>query len=195
MTVPPQDSPAAEHRRVAGRFTELVRATPADAWDNPSPVAEWRARDVVGHLVGWFPGFLEAGAGVRLPSGPPVEEDPVAAWQTHTDAVQALLDDPTTAGRTLSDRHIGDVPLDRAVDRFYTADVFMHTWDLARATGQQANLDPERCAALLAGMEPLDEMLRQSGQYGPRVPVPDDADAESRLVAFIGRDPAWGLAR
>jgi uncharacterized protein (TIGR03086 family) len=193
MTVTPQDSPAAEHRRVAGRFTELVRATPADAWDNPSPVAEWRARDVVGHLVGWFPGFLEAGAGVRLPSGPSVEDDPVAAWQTHADAVQALLDDPTTPGRTLSDRHVGDVPLDQAVDRFYTADVFMHTWDLARATGQEAGLDPERCALMLAGMEPLDEMLRQSGQYGPRVPVPEDADAESRLMAFIGRDPTWRL--
>lgn len=193
MTVPPNDSPAAEHRRVAGRFAELVRATPADAWDNPSPVAEWRARDVVGHLVDWFPGFLEAGAGVRLPAGPSVEDDPVAAWQTQVDAIQALLDDPATAGRTLSNRHVGDVPLDQAVDRFYTADVFMHTWDLARATGQEAGLDPERCAVMLAGMEPLDEMLRQSGQYGPRVPVPHDADAESRLMAFIGRDPAWRL--
>lgn len=193
MTVPPQDSPAAAHRQVAGRFTELVRATPADAWDNPSPVAEWRARDVVGHLVGWFPGFLEAGAGVRLPSGPSVEDDPVAAWQVHADGVQALLDDPMTAGRTLSDRHVGEVPLDQAVDRFYTSDVFMHTWDLARATGREAGLDPERCALVLAGMEPLDEMLRQSGQYGPRVPVADDADPESRLMAFIGRDPAWRL--
>lgn len=193
MTVPPQDSPAAEHRLVAGQFTELVRATPADAWDNPSPVAEWRARDVIGHLVGWFPGFLEAGAGVRLPSGPSVEDDPVAAWQVHADGVQALLDDPTTAGRTLSNRHVGDVPLDQAVDRFYTGDVFMHTWDLARATGQEAGLDPERCVVMLAGMEPLDEMLRQSGQYGPRVPVPPDADAESRLMAFVGRDPAWRL--
>lgn len=193
MTVPPQDSPAAAHRQVAGRFTELVRATPADAWDNPSPVAEWRARDVVGHLVGWFPGFLEAGAGVRLPSGPSVEDDPVAAWQVHADGVQALLDDPMTAGRTLSDRHVGEVPLDQAVDRFYTSDVFMHTWDLARATGREAGLDPERCALVLAGMEPLDEMLRQSGQYGPRVPVADDADPESQLMAFIGRDPAWRL--
>lgn len=193
MSDSPQDSPAAAHRRVAGRFTELVRATPADSWDNPSPVAEWRARDVVGHLVDWFPGFLEAGAGIRLPSGPCVEDDPAAAWQTHADAVQALLDDPATAGRTLSDRHIGDVPLHQAVDRFYTADVFMHSWDLARATGQEAGLDPERCAMMLAAMEPLDEMLRQSGQYGPRVPVPDDADAESRLMAFIGRDPAWRL--
>ena len=91
----------------------------------------------------------------------------------------------------LSNPHIGEVPLDQAIDRFYTADVFMHTWDLARATGQDDRLDPELCAEMLAGMEPIDEMLRASGQYGPRVPVPADADAQTRLLGFIGRDPAW----
>jgi uncharacterized protein (TIGR03086 family) len=105
--------------------------------------------------------------------------------------VQALLDDPATPDMALSNPHIGDVPLDQAIDRFYTGDVFLHTWDLARATGQDASLDPQRCAVILAGMEPLDEVLRQSGQYGPRVPVPDDADVQTKLVAFIGRDPAW----
>ena len=39
------------------------------------------------------------------------------------------------------------------------------------------------------GMLPMDEVLRQSGQYGPRVEVPDDADAQTKLLAFIGRTP------
>ncbi len=30
-----------------------------------------------------------------------------------------------------------------------------------------------------------------SGQYGPRVPVTDDADTQAKLLAFIGRDPQW----
>jgi uncharacterized protein (TIGR03086 family) len=183
--------PSTEHREVAGRFTELVRGTPADCWDDPSPVAAWRARDVVGHLVEWLPAFLADGADVHLPAGPAVADDPVGAWQTHCDAVQALLDDPATPGRMLHNPHVGDVPLDEAIDRFYTGDVFLHSWDLARATGQDATLDPARCATMLAGMEPLDEMLRQSGEYGPRVDVPEDADVQTRLVAFIGRDPAW----
>ena len=38
------------------------------------------------------------------------------------------------------------------IDRIYTADVFMHRWDLARATGQDETLDPERCAAMYEGM-------------------------------------------
>jgi len=109
----------------------------------------------------------------------------------HCDAVQELLDDPATPGRLLTNQYIGELPVDVAVDRFYTTDVFMHTWDLARATGQDDQLDEATCAALLAGMEPLDEMLRMSGQYGPRVPVPDSAGAVSKLMAFIGRDPNW----
>ena len=72
----------------------------------------------------------------------------------------------------------------------YTADVFMHRWDLARATGQEETLDPDKSAVMLEGMLPMDEVLRQSGQYGPRVQVPDDADAQTRLLTFIGRTPS-----
>ncbi|MEO3781211.1 hypothetical protein ABGB16_31345 [Micromonospora sp. B11E3] len=67
--------------------------------------------------------------------------------------------------------------------------MFLHTWDLARATGQDERLDRDRCAQLLEGMLPLDDVLRQSGHYGPRVAVPEDADAQTRLLAFIGRRP------
>lgn len=181
---------AEQYRRTAGRFTALVRGVtdPAD-WARPAPVAGWTARDVVGHLVGWFPGFLAGGSGVVLPAGPPVEDDPVAAWVTMSDGVQAVLDDPSSAAMLLRNPHLGELPVPDAVDRFFTTDVFLHTWDLARATGQDETLDAQRCAELLAGMEPMDQVLRASGQYGPRVPVPDDADPQTRLLAFIGRDP------
>ncbi|MBE1491387.1 TIGR03086 family metal-binding protein [Plantactinospora soyae] len=182
-------TPADRHRHVAANFTDRVRAT--KRWDVPTPVPDWTARDVVRHLVEWLPSFLAAGAGVELPGGPGVDDDPVAAWQVHCDGVQALLDDPATPQRTLVNQHIGEVPLDQAIDRFYTSDVFMHTWDLARATGQDDRLDNDFCEELLAGMEPLDEVLRSSVQYGPRVPTPDGADAQTRLIGFIGRDPFW----
>jgi len=182
-------SAADEHRTIAGAFTERVHGVPPGAWDNPAPCEGWVARDVVRHLVDWCPAFLKAGAGVDLPKGPAVDEDPVAAWTVHSQGVQALLDDPATAGRVLSDRHVGEVPLDQAVDRFYTADVFLHTWELARATGQDESLDPKKCVELLEGMLPLDDLLRRSGQYGPRVDVPETADVQTRLLAFIGRTP------
>jgi uncharacterized protein (TIGR03086 family) len=180
---------ADEHRAIAAEFTRRVNAAPPDAWDDPAPCEGWVARDVVRHLVEWLPSFLQAGAGIDLPRGPSVDEDPVRAWAVHCDAVQKLVDDPSTGDKILSNPHVGDVPLDRAINDFYTSDVFLHTWDLARATGQDERLDQDRCAAMLTGMLPLDEVLRHSGQYGPRVEVSEDADAQTRLLAFIGRKP------
>jgi uncharacterized protein (TIGR03086 family) len=182
-------SPADEHRTITGVFTDRVCGVAPGDWDNPAPCDGWVARDVVRHLVEWFPGFLKAGAEIELPQGPPVEEDPIAAWTAHSEAVQALLDDPATPTRVLRNSHIGDIPLDQAVDMFYTTDVFMHTWDLSRATGQDERLDLDKCAQILEGMLPMDETLRSSGHYGPRVAVAEDADVQTRLIAFMGRVP------
>lgn len=179
-------TPAENHRLTAAGFTERVLGAAPDAWDRPAPCEGWVARDVVRHLVEWLPGFLEHGAGVTLPAVPSADEDPVAAWQQHAAAVQALLDDPASAAISYTGPP-GTFPLPEAIDRFYTGDVFLHTWDLARATGQDERLDPERCAVMLTGMEAYDEALRSSGHYGPKQPVPDDADPVTRLMAFIGR--------
>jgi uncharacterized protein (TIGR03086 family) len=182
------ETPAEEFRAVAARFTALADGVPdAATWAAPAPVDGWTARDVVDHLVGWFPAFLAGGAGITLPAGPDVADDPAGAWRALCEGVAALLADPATATRVLSNPYVGEVALPDAVSRFFTTDVFLHSWDLARATGQDEALDPRRCAVLLAGMEPLDALLRSSGQYGPRVAVPDDADVQTRLLAFIGR--------
>jgi uncharacterized protein (TIGR03086 family) len=178
-----------EHRRIAGEFTRTVEGTAPAAWDRPAPPEGWVARDVVRHLVEWFPAFLQGTVGISLPAGPPVDDDPVGAWRSQTDAVQALLDDPTTAGREHDFPHIGTMRLEQAVDMIYVGDVFLHRWDLARATGQDETLDPDKCAVMLEAMLPMDDALRQSGHYGPRVEVPDDADVQTRLLAFIGRTP------
>jgi uncharacterized protein (TIGR03086 family) len=183
------DRPADRHRQVGRRFTARVRGT--RLWDSPAPVAGWVARDIVRHLTQWLPALLSSGTAVELPRGPSPDDDPVGAWQVHCTAVQALLDDPATAALILANPHLGAMPLDRAIDQYYTPDVFMHTWDLARATGQDDRLDPDFCRQLLAGMEPMEDAIRSSGQYGPKFQVPPDADPQTKLLGFIGRDPAW----
>jgi uncharacterized protein (TIGR03086 family) len=181
--------PARRHRLIADDFARRVRG--ARDWSAEAPVSGWTARDVVVHLVDWLPGFVAAGSDVRLPDVPSPIEQPAAAWDAHQRAVQDLLDDPRAAGVEFANPHTGSMPLAQAIDRFYTVDVFMHTWDLARATSQDDTLDPELCAVLLSGMEPIEDLMRDSGQYGPRVRVRDDADPQTRLIGFIGRDPDW----
>jgi uncharacterized protein (TIGR03086 family) len=180
---------ADEHRRIAAEFTATVEGTAPEAWDYPAPPEGWVARDVVRHLVEWFPGFLQGSVGITLAAGPSVDDDPAGAWRSQTDAVQALLDDPIIAEREHELPHLGRMPLGQAIDMIYTGDVFLHRWDLARATGQDETLDPDKCAEMLEDMLPMDDALRQSGHYGPRVDVPEDADIQTKLLAFIGRKP------
>ena len=175
-------SPASSRPRSSG--------TAPAAWEHPAPPEGWVARDVVRHLVEWFPAFLHGRAGITLPAGPSVDDDPVGAWRDPDRGRAGPARRPDHRRRAIHDLpHIGTMPLGQAIDMIYTGDVFLHRWDLARATGQDERLDPAKCAEMLDGMLPMDDVLRQSGQYGPRVDVPDDADVQTKLLAFIGRTP------
>ena len=177
------------YRKVAGGVTQVVTAVPDDAWDNPAPCDGWVARDVVGHLVEWFPPFLQSAAGIDLTDGPSVDDDPVAAWKILSDGVQTVLDDPQIATGTFSHPQAGNHTVEDAIGMFFLNDVLIHTWDVARATGGNETLDADEVHRMFSGIEPYDEMLRSSGQYGPRVAVPENADEQSKLIAFMGRQP------
>lgn len=181
--------PADRHRAAAQRFTACVEGVVS--WDAATPVEGWTARDIVAHLVEWSRGLVESGSAARLPEGPDPRQDPSGAWHAHAAALQALLDDPAAAALPFDDRFLGRLRLDDAVDRFYTPDIVMHTWDLARGTGQDDRLDADECAAILAAMEPFDDAMRATGQYGPRREPPAGAGPQELLLAFIGRDTGW----
>jgi uncharacterized protein (TIGR03086 family) len=130
------------YERITGQFTDRVRAVPADAWDNPSPCEGWTARDVVGHLTEWIPGFFGA-QGVEFPPVPSVADDPLAAWETVQTTIAEALADPKLAA-TPVETPFSTQSLAESVDMIVTGDVFTHTWDLARATGQDEMLDPDQ---------------------------------------------------
>jgi uncharacterized protein (TIGR03086 family) len=187
----PRRDPAAAHRQTAAVFTEVVREISEEKWDTPSPVADWTARDVVRHLVEWSTGFLESNSEVRLQRGPAFGDDPAGAWENHRDAIQAILDDPDRSAMPVTSEPLGEMTVAEAIDAIYTDDIFMHTWDLAKATGQDVELDPHRCEQIASTPPEVEELMRASGQFGPRAPVDDGASPQDRMAAFIGRDPAW----
>ncbi|NLT30339.1 MAG: TIGR03086 family protein [Propionibacterium sp.] len=178
------------HRSLAATFTDKVKGT--TDWDAPAPCEGWTARSVVEHLVTWFPAFLAGGSEVRLPKGPGVEEHPEVAWELQRDAVQAILDDPARAGLPFTAEGVAADTVGEVINQYYTSDLLIHIWDLARATGQGDRLDPGAAEAALAAMEPIENQLRASGHFGTaRGPLRDDADATDRLISFTGRDPYW----
>lgn len=177
-------------RRVAGGFSEVVNAMPADAWERPAPCEGWVARDVVGHLVGWVPSILR-GSGNEITITASVADDPAGAWSQLAAGLSALLADPAIAASMFDVGPPGVMSVETTIDRLVTGDVLVHTWDLARATGQSVHLDSLISAQMFEGMQHIDEMLRNSGHYGAKVEVPATADITTRLIAFTGRDPNW----
>lgn len=180
-------------RRLAAGMTATIATVPADRWDDPSPCAGWVGRDVVRHLVEWVPGpgFLLGAFDVETAPIPSVDDDPAGAWAVVRDAVQGALDDPATAQREADCGPPGRLTLEGAVAMTLLADVLIHTWDLAQAAGVDAHLDPDEVTAQAAQVDAIpaevDQAIRSSGHFGPRVPVDDGADALTRLLAFYGR--------
>lgn len=174
------------YERITGQFSDRVRSVPPHAWDNPSPCEGWTARDVVRHLTEWIPGFF-GGQGVDFPVVPSVDVDPVAAWEAVQATIARALADPSLAA-TPVETPVSTQTLAETVDMIVTGDVFTHTWDLSRATGQDETLDSEQLQRMLASIGAMpDEVLRADGMFGPRIDVPDDADDQTRLLAHLGR--------
>jgi uncharacterized protein (TIGR03086 family) len=174
------------YERVTGRFTERVRGVPPGAWDSPSPCAGWTARDVVAHLTEWIPGFF-GGQGVAFPPVPSAQDDPVAAWETVQRTLADALADPAVAAKPV-ETPFSKQSLAETVDMIVTGDVFTHTWDLARATGQDDTLDPEQLQRMVASIGAMpEEAMRSDGMFGPPIDVPSDADDQTKYLAYVGR--------
>ena len=68
-------------------------------------------------------------------------------------------------------------------------DMIIHTWDLAKATGQNTSLDSGLCEIgynVVAGIAPTG---RERGALGPEVIVPDTASFQDRMLGMSGRTP------
>lgn len=174
------------HENVARDFAAV--ADRVTKWDAPTPVPEWVSGDIVEHLLAWFPAVLESWGGPTLKDIP--ARGLAERWRLRTVEVQAILDDRDQAAAIIESGDFAGMRLDEAIDRLYTADIFMHTWDLARAADIEIHLSGAYATGLREGLAAMEENLRASGHFGPAVET-DSEDPIDRLMAFIGRDPQW----
>jgi uncharacterized protein (TIGR03086 family) len=189
------DSPesiADRYRRRADTLGATVAAVPADKWDAQSPCPDWKARDVLQHLIdsqGIFLGMV----GAELEPGPSVDEDPSAAWDAARAQTQARLDDPAQAAQEF-DGMTGKRSYEDGADTFLSLDLIVHRWDLARATGTDDTIPPEDLSALVEAMDSMSaemgEAMRSPRAFGPALTPPEGADTQTKVLAFAGRQ-AW----
>jgi len=185
----PTENPAERYRRLADHFDKVVSAVPADRWDSPSPCDNWTVAQVVAHVTDTQLDFLGR---QELPCGDELGEDaaPIERWRAARAAMQAAVDDASIAGRTY-DGYFGPTTIGETIDTFYSMDLAVHGWDVARGAGlgDLEEIDDEDIARSRAQLAAVGDTVRMAGIFGEEVELPDGASNQDRFLAWTGRRP------
>ena len=162
-----------------------------------TPCEGWALADLIAHMTAQHRGFAAAAAGrgadpdrwaVVPAAGDPVAEYRAAAAHAlagFAEAGEVAFTTPEIAPRT--------IPVSMALG-FHLVDYLVHSWDVAAALGVPftpgANLVGVALPIAL-GVPGGDQRLQPEFPFRPAVPVPDDAGPFDRVLAALGRDPAW----
>jgi uncharacterized protein (TIGR03086 family) len=194
MSIPGADLDLPElHARALDATGRLVAAVRPEQLGNDTPCEGWDVRTLLNHVVGgnWWAQELAGGktideVGDRL-DGDVLGDDPAAAYDASAEAAAAAFRAP---GAMEAPCAVSYGPVPGAVYAGHRLiDVLIHGWDLAKGTGQDTSLDPELVDACWAVVEPQAALLAGSGAFDSDVAAPDGADAQTRLLAALGRRP------
>ena len=184
---------AEQHAQALAAVAPIVAAVRPDQLGADTPCDGWDVRTLLNHIVSgnWWAAELAAGksieeVGDRL-DGDVLGDDPHAAYDASATAAAAAFRAPGALDAPCAVSY-GPVPGSvYAGHRFI--DVLIHGWDVAQATGQDTTIDPDLVGAAFAVIKPQIDMVRGSGVFGDDLPVADDADDQTKLLALLGRRP------
>ncbi|MFR9721797.1 TIGR03086 family metal-binding protein [Streptomyces sp. MS19] len=172
---------------------ETIAAVRPDQYGAASPCPDFDAEQLARHLIAVLRRVAVSGGGGHPFTVDSFADVPAAewteAWQEATAEAEAVWFDPAILGRTCE---LGFVTLSGAAAIVvYTTEISLHTWDLARATGQEPAWDDAALAPSVAAMRHAVPAEPRGGPvpFGPVVEVPDDAPLIDRLAAWYGRRP------
>src|SRR3712207_2930079 len=146
-------------QRAQAEFTDRVDAVAPDQWEDPA-LPDWTVADLVAHLVTeqlWVPPLLagEPHLEGRFPEGTSdlLGSDPFTGWESAADdALSAFAEDDALIRTVHLNR--GPTPATEYILEL-TANLTVHAWDLAVATGGDTELDGELVTAGLVYAERL----------------------------------------
>ena len=176
-------------RATRSTLAVLTKVQPADL-DAPTPCASWDVRALINHFVGtarWWAGVL---------AGEPGDTDAdyaggdfVAAYEESIRTALAAFEADGALDRMVR-LPFGEFP-GTVVRGMAALDQFAHGWDLARAIGYPADLDPDLAARLLgqARIAIPDAFRGPDGvaPFGPVQQAPAGVGPADELAAFLGR--------
>jgi uncharacterized protein (TIGR03086 family) len=173
--------------RAVAATAPVIDAVDVEQLALPSPCASWTVGDIINHIVD-AQGFFAGAVGGEV-AAVDATADPHGAFHAVTAASRSAFAAEGAMERTVT-MPFGEMP-GSAVVNLAAGDLFVHGWDIARATGQSTDLDAELAERLLAnarGMLPP-EARGPDGEaaFGPEQQAPAGACAADRLAAFMGR--------
>lgn len=168
----------------------VLRGVRDDQLTLPTPCAEYDVHGLLDHLFQVITNFqLLAGKG---------ESDFAAAPERLGDdrrerfaaEIARLIEAWAAPGAETGVTGAMSMPA-RTVGAMALGDLAVHTWDLARATGQ--TYEPDAAVVRMLGVEfmALAPTARSMNMFGEPFPVDGDVTAFESLLAETGRDPGW----
>jgi len=183
----------AEMTAAAAAAAGVVDAVGPEQFGASTPCAEWDVRALLNHLILWTSYSLERRAHGESVAPELMETDFAGSASFAADYRKQLslaLDawsDPAVWEREL--QVMGAATPAADVAALIIAELVLHGWDLAVATGQRYEVNEEAAAAALAAVTANAELFREYKGFGEPVPVDQDASALDRTLALSGRDP------
>jgi len=179
------------HAKALDATGMIVAGIPADRWHADTPCDGWDVRALVNHVVSGNLWAAELAAGRTIQDvgdrldGDVLGPDPVGSYAASAKAAAAAFRAPGALDAPCAVSY-GPVPGSvYAGHRFI--DVFIHGWDLAVATGQDAVLDADLMRSCRQVLEPQLELFRGAGAFAGPLPVPPGATGQTRFLATLGR--------
>jgi len=162
----------------------------------PTPCRSWDVTDLMAHLVHDLAQFTTRATGGSPDWSAPratVEGNCIDAYRSGAGALVAAWRDAGDLSGTVDMPGMGEVAKRFPVDQ-QIAELAVHGWDLAVATGQSTHLDPEVGKTALAWarmtLRPQFRGSEAEGKaFGPEVDVPPDAPLYDQLAGFFGHRP------
>jgi uncharacterized protein (TIGR03086 family) len=168
----------------------VLATVSSEQLDADTPCSSWKVRDVVNHLVGGQY-FFAASVEGKPPAAPGADfstGDYLATFDEASAQCVAAFQGEGAMTKMLT-LPFGQMPGSAFIGLAAT-DTFTHGWDLAKATGQSTDLDPELAARLLSGAkQAISPAFRgpEPMPFGPEQTAPAGATNADQLAAFLGR--------
>jgi uncharacterized protein (TIGR03086 family) len=181
------------------RLADLVRSVRDDQLADSTPCPKMTVGQLIDHVSAFAVGFTLAARAdpENLPSRPP----PPDVAHLGTDWRERIPSELATLAAAWSEASAWegmtqaggiDMPSEVA-GRVAIDESIVHGWDLAVATGQPYDAEPELVEAARQFVAPVQEAPAppREGLFGPPVAAPADASPLATLIALTGRDPNW----